>query len=360
VSTAHQMLPVVERLDRAGVLALAPEWDRLLAASSDPAPLLAWPWVTAWLDTLGSDADLQVVTARDPSDGRLIGLAPLTVSPLRRNGVRYQALRFIATGPLGGRHLDLIVERDRAASIVHVLWEAATRERRWDILDLVGLDADGALPGLLYRRRTDAAAVDTVVRYQLDLTNAAERLTTTPGRRVRLVTSPQELDPFMSRMVSMVEAKDHRDRHRASFAHPSVLAFHREAARRLLDAGRLRMWRLDDGRETLAGLFAVRFGDVVAVHVAATDSRERSRDLLADLISHAALAAADEGALRFLLPPGAGHPSVPAEARRDVNIRRPVGPWGRILWTGYRVRSGLLGGRRDAPSSGSAGITGSP
>jgi hypothetical protein len=341
------MLPVVERLDRPGVLALAPEWDRLLAESSDPPPFLMWPWVAAWLDTLGSTADLQVVTARDPVDGRLIGVAPFTVSRPRRHGLRYRALRFIAGGPVGGRHLDLVVDRHHSGAVAPVLWEVTTRERRWDLIDLAGLAADGVLAGLLHRRRTDSVPADAAVGHRIDLATATEPLGALGGSPLscRLVTGPQELDMTISRMAEMVEAAPTKATRRVPFAHPSVLGFHRQAAHRLLDAGRLRLWRLDDGNRTVAALLAVRFDDSVAAHTAVIDRRQGSGALLGSLVAHSALAAADEGAERFLLAPGTSVP-VPVGSRLDVHIRRPVGPWGRILWTGRSVRSASLRRRR--------------
>jgi hypothetical protein len=347
VSTAHQLLPVVERLDRFGVLALAPEWDHLIVRSSDPPPFLMWPWVAAWLDTLGATADLQVVAARDPVDGRLIGIAPFTVAPLRRHGFRYHALRFIAGAPVGGRHLDLIVDSRHSDAVAPALWEATTRERRWDLIDLAGLAADGVLAGLLHRRRSDSVPTDAVVGHRIVLTEVAGPLGAATPLSCRLVTGSDELDLVISRMAAMVEAVPPKNTSRVPFAHPSVLGFHREAARRLLVAGRLRLWRLDDDHRTVAALLAVRFDDSVAAHTAVA-ARHRDPAELVGLVAHCALAAADEGAERFLLPPGAAGPDMPIESRLDVHIRRPVGPWGRILWTGRSVRSSILR-QRPAP-----------
>lgn len=345
MSTAHQMLPVVERLDRSGVLALAPEWDRLIAESTDPPPFLMWPWVAAWLDTLGSTADLQVVTARDPVDGRLIGIAPFTVAPLRRHGLRYHALRFVAGAPVGGRHLDLIVDGRHSDAVAPVLWEATTRERRWDLIDLAGLAADGVLAELLHRRRSDSVPTDAVVGHRIDLTAVTGLLDAATPFSCRLVTGAHELDLTISRMAEMVEAAPPKNTSRVPFAHPSVLGFHRAATHRLLEAGRLRLWCLDDDHRTVAALLAVRFDDSVAAHTAVA-ARHREPAELTGLIAHCAVAAADEGAERFLLPPGTAGLAVPLGSRLDVHIRRPVGPWGRILWTGRSVRSSIRRGRR--------------
>src|SRR3989304_4970912 len=68
--------PSLERIDAAGLAAVATEWDALIAASTAPSPFLTSAWIGAWLATLGEGADLEVVTARDADDGSPGAAAP--------------------------------------------------------------------------------------------------------------------------------------------------------------------------------------------------------------------------------------------------------------------------------------------
>lgn len=73
-----------------GLEELIPEWNRLYRDSKPRNPFLSADWTQAYLDTVGRDTELFVVTLR--SGGQLIGLAPLCIE--RRAG--FAILRFIA------------------------------------------------------------------------------------------------------------------------------------------------------------------------------------------------------------------------------------------------------------------------
>jgi hypothetical protein len=133
---------------------LAGEWDHLVARPR-AGRRLTWAWVGAWLDTLGRDADLEVVSARDPIDGRLLGVAPFFVETRRRAGVGYRSLRLVGNGPGAPDHLDMLVRADEVGEVAPLLWDAVTRNRRWDVIDLDGVASDGTLAATILRRHDD-------------------------------------------------------------------------------------------------------------------------------------------------------------------------------------------------------------
>jgi hypothetical protein len=367
MSTEHRPVPVLEHLDRDGVMALGREWDGVVAASPCPSPFLAWPWIAAWLDTFGAEADLEVVTARDPADDRLVGIAPFFVSPIRRRGARCTALRLLGSGPLAPSGVDMPIAADPTGALASRLWMAVSQRRRWDLIDLDGVAEGGALARILMRRRSDAAHAQATARSHVDLIGGAgspgDRLAAAPlvdlsapsdgpvatapnGHGVeRLVVAAADLEATMNRMARMTEVTHHPRAGHAPVAHPSVHGFHREAARRLLAAGRLRLWRLDIEDDIVAAVYAARFDGTVVCFAAAVDARWRSRSAAMRLLARAVRGAEEEGADRFVLPPG-GRWHAPAwetATRRDLRIQRPTGARGRLLWAGRRAGASLRG-----------------
>jgi CelD/BcsL family acetyltransferase involved in cellulose biosynthesis len=345
VTTGPSRLPVVERLDLVGLLSLRREWDELLASSPLPSPFQSWPWVEAWLDTIGVGTDLEVVAARDPVDGALLGVAPFAVVPVRRYGVGFRALRLVAAGVTGTRSLDMPVRTEYTESVAPALWEALDRERRWDLVDLSGLAAEGTLAGVLLRRRADASLAASIPVHHIDLqAGTLDAMDDGAGSLgVRLVVEPGEVHATLARLARIAHRPRRSGSPRASLAHPAVLAFHRRAAERLLDAGRLRLWRLDVGGRVVAATYAMRFGDTVACHTVGANPGHESAELASRVLRRAVLAAADEGATRFLLPGDTGRVHFTTEVSRDLHVRRPAGSWGRLLWAGRATR-GLLTG----------------
>lgn len=340
MTPSRQTLPVVERVDRSGLAQLGLEWDHLLSVSATPSPSMVWPWIGAWLDTAASNTELRVITARDPSDGSLVGVAPFAIARTRRYGIAYRALRFITTGALGGRRLDMLVHRDRATVVANVLWDAVGADRRWDVIDLSGLAGDGALAGLLLRRRGDGYGSGRLQTREIDLTTALGVVgeDARHTQDIHLVVTADGVDATLDAATRMTESLDASNARRAPITHPAVSGFYRHAAHRLLDAGRLRMWRLDHKGRPLVILYGARFDGQVVGHALLVDPN-RASPLHADrLITTAAVAAADEGARRLTLPPTNTPLRLPTHTRHDVWVRRPVGPLGRLLMTGSYLR----------------------
>lgn len=372
MNAGYRTLPVLDHLDRDEVISLRGEWDDLLASTPSPSPFLTWPWVAAWLDTIGAESDLEVVTARDADDGRLIGIAPFVVSPMRRRTVRYRALRFLGSGPFAPHGLDIPVVGDGGREVAAGLWGAVSRRRRWDFIDLLGVAEGGSLTELLMRRRSDPDLAESTVRAHLDLSDGWDaverRLPDALRRRIhagvhrldadtddqvveRMVVSGPDLEETMGRLARMTEVTHYRDAEHAPVAHPSVHSFHCEASLRMLASGRLRMWRLDVADATLATVYAARFDATVVCFAANVDPRWEVYSPADRLIATAARGAADEGAERFVLPPGDLEYARAwgAAERRDFRVHRPAGPRGRLLWAGDRIRATLSGdgnGRR--------------
>jgi CelD/BcsL family acetyltransferase involved in cellulose biosynthesis len=91
---------------------LREEWTGLLAASDADNLFLSWEWLYTWWTHLAGSRRLFLLAAR--SEGELIGLAPLAVTPGRRASLApLSSLAFLGTGSVGSDYLDLIAARGR-------------------------------------------------------------------------------------------------------------------------------------------------------------------------------------------------------------------------------------------------------
>lgn len=337
MTPARPQAPVVESVDRLGFAALRAEWDPLVARSVSPSPFLSWPWLSAWVDTIGSTSNLHVVTARDADTGALVGAAPCFVDHRRRWGVAVSSLRMIGSGVAGGRGLDLIADPDHPRSLAATLWEATTRDPRWDVVDLVALAGAGNLATLLLRRRADHRTVHGAAA-GLIRTSEPVPVSEPGGHRTRLVTTAIDLEETLDAMATLACGSTV-----SPLSHPSLAAFHRQATHRLLEAGRLRMWRQDGPDGTYAVLYAARFAETIAIHSILTDTPERT---VTEVLGTTVRAAADEGVTGVIVPPSIDTGRFRATPMIELTVRRPLGSKGRL----FGIRAAPRRRPREAPT----------
>lgn len=361
-------LPVIERLDHTALASLGPEWNELLAASSVTSPFLTWAWVSAWLDTLGSKADLEVHVARDADDGHLLGIAPFHVVATRRAGIPVRELRLIPGGSTAPDHLDLIVRASAGSPVAHALWAAVERSGRWDLLDLDGAAEGGHLDRLALRRDRDLPERIPVPYLPLvedwdevsarfskshrqNIGRYSRKLDAEAGAPVteRMIADHPDLDTTLDRLVEMHQAIRTSKGDRGLFADDETTRFLRTAAHRLLDAGRLRMWRLDVGDDAIAVIWCMRAFDTVAFYTTGFDAAWGKYGPGRRIMARAIQSAAAEGASEFDFLRGdeAYKQAWGTEIRYESRIRRPASTRGRMLWAArsaaHRIRRALPG-----------------
>lgn len=369
MTTGRRTLPVISRLDHAGLRDLGPEWDALVADSQTGAAFMSWPWIGAWLDTLGRTADLEVLTARHPVDGRLIGVAPFFVQTNRRFGFTFRSLRMLGSGPAAPDHLDMPIAEGEGPEVATALWSAVNRRRRWDLIDFDGVAPGGVLSGLLLRRNGDAAEPTSCPYLPLEggweqveqrfgrshrqnIGRYRRKLEREAGAPVteRMVVEPSDLEETMDRLAEMHQAVRTAHGDRGTFATADLTEFHRETARRMLATGRLRLWRLEVGGEAIAAIECFRFGDVVSFYTTGFDPKWASFGPGRAIMARAIRGAIDEDALEFDFLRGDEDykRSWGTDSRINLRIRYPVGARGRALWAG-RAAVGALRSLRRAP-----------
>lgn len=359
--------PVVSRIERDDLGSMRNEWTALLARCGATLPFLSWAWVSAWLDTLGASADLEVLTARDATDGRLVGIAPFVVERRHRAGISHHVLRFLGSGAAAPDHLDLVVE-DGRHDIAIALWSALEAERRWDLVDFDGALAGGLVEDLALRRSTDLARHTALIPYRrLPLAGEWEDVEAQFGRNhrtnirryarkmdqeagapvsVRLVAEPDDVVDTMERLGELHQQVRIAQGDEGAFATPQLRRFHTTVAVRLAEAGRLRLHRLDVGGEMAAAICCFRQADTVAFYTTGYDERWGRFGPGRRIMAEAIRSALEEGATEFDFLRG-DEPykrSWGARVHHDLRITRPTTRRGRILWVGRSARRIL---RRD-------------
>ncbi len=371
VMTLRRM-PLLERLDHQDLLELGSEWVNLRRESSATSPFMTWAWVEAWLETVGVDVDLQVVTARDPDSGRLIGIAPFYVAEARHARVRQRELRMIGSGVAAPDHLDLIVHHESSPDVAEAMWNAVNSSRRWHQINLDGIVVDGHLSRVSIRRRDDEATAipcpylpllggwDVVEsrfesRLRKNLARYGRALERDAEVTEWMVTDPMDLDDTFDHLVRFHQAIRTANGDRGVFADPDMLRFLRAAAGRLLQAGRLRLWRLDADGTAIAVIMCIRSGDSVAFYTTGYDPEWSKYGPGRRIMARAIRGAIDEGATEFDFLRG-DEPykhQWGTSVRFDLNIRRPAGSLGRLVgFLAATVRLIRRGLRRDGGAHG--------
>jgi CelD/BcsL family acetyltransferase involved in cellulose biosynthesis len=349
-------MPVIERLDRSALLALGSEWEDLRRESTAVSPFLTWAWIRAWLGTVGRDQDLAIAVARDADTGALIGVAPFYVAATRRRGIALREFRFLGSGVAAPDHLDLIIHNDAAPDLAAALWDVVTARGDWDIVNLDGIATGGHLAAVALRRSNDSA-IDLPCPYlPLDggwdavsrrFASGTRKNLDRYGRKLdrdasvveRMITSPGDLDDTFDHLVRLHQSIRRANGDPGVFADHDTEDFLREAARRFLEAGRLRMWRLDADEVPIAIILCVRSGDSVAFYTTGYDATWSKYGPGRRVMALAIRGAIDEGASEFDFLRG-DEPYKQqwgTKVRTDLVIRRAATTRGRLALGAARV-----------------------
>src|ERR1044071_4128437 len=73
-------------------LDLEPEWTRIVQSSRVDHPFLEHAWLRTWWECFGEGSTLQPLFAK--SANRVIGIAPLILTPIRMYGMHVRRLGF--------------------------------------------------------------------------------------------------------------------------------------------------------------------------------------------------------------------------------------------------------------------------
>jgi CelD/BcsL family acetyltransferase involved in cellulose biosynthesis len=283
----------------AGLDALRPEWDRLLATALRASVFMSWEWQRLWWQHYGEGQRLCVLVAW--RDAEVVGIAPLYVQHRRLFKVLpWRLLRSLGTGgdtapddldPLLAPGLEVAV----AEALAHHLADlAARRPTGWDVAwlsDLASgstwmraLEACAAERGWACRTRPCAritmidlpaswpAYLDGLGKERRSaLAYARRRFMALPQAVFRRGDGPAELDHSIDGLIALHHRR-WQDRDEAhAFSSAAYVAFHRALMRALQPRDMLRLYLLEQGGELAAGLYCYRFRERVCYFQAGFD-----------------------------------------------------------------------------------------
>lgn len=281
------------------LLALATEWDSLLAQMERPSPFLSHAWVTTWRWHFGRKSRLFIVTARSPA-GELVGVAPLHIVRRRAFGlVPVRSLEFLGYrgSAVCADHLDFLAPAGAREAVTAALaQEILRRHRDWNVLVFADLAEDSPLPEICrslgaghrwrletgetcYFRALPGSAAELWAELKRDHPKLASnvkyyRKRLEQERAVRFVAPVPEAEmPATLEALARLHASAHgRKGEAGNFEKPEYRAFHETLVRRLAAEPTLYLARLDSDRQPVAILYGFVAGGVLYFYQSGFDA----------------------------------------------------------------------------------------
>lgn len=303
--------------------ALAPQWDALWRASANVTPFQSPHWLLPWWRSFGSDSPYVIASS---TNGKLDALAPLYI--LRDPDSDESLGMFLGTGI--SDYLDVLGE---ASSLAEALMTADCQ--LWDLQQLRPTSpllsmpfADGWSDNVEDQDPCPVLALDQLEQSQSThakkklryYRRCAERL-----GEVRYESATHEtLDALLELLFELHAARWQRRGLPGVLADEVTQNFHRDVARRMLDAGALRMYamRIDDRIKAVFYGFAHQ--DAVYYYLSGYDPELEKISIGNTLVAHAIDEAVHDGAKVFDFLRGAEEYKYAWGATDRVNRRRQL------------------------------------
>jgi CelD/BcsL family acetyltransferase involved in cellulose biosynthesis len=252
-----------------------------------------------------------------------------------------------------------VVKSGHEAAVAGPLWTAACRQGA-DLADLDGVRSGSLIQRLALRRGRDLGRFSEPIpcpwlalpsqweQYQASLGRNLRQNLRRYARRLeqeapgpvttRLVVDPGDADSTLDDLARLHQQVRTAQGQAGAFRSPALVAFHHLAARRFLEAGRLRLYRLEVADQAIAVLYCVRHSDVVSFYITGYDPAFARFGPGRALMAHAIGAAIAEGATEFDFLRGDEEYKAQwgARTRHDLRLVVPIGSRGRLLLAGRR------------------------
>jgi len=269
---------------------MAAAWDCMAHGN----PFRRTAWLLSWWQHYQSLGQLYVLRVTDRS-GQIVGIAPWYIDQTLGQGRVVQPL---GSGNTCSEYLGVLTtaehEREVVASLARWLVEAAADQQgtdnRWDLLDLVSVDArDAAMMDLRNQLRHDGSTIHeqgAMSCWRVELPESWDAYLATLGRsqrkrirrldrrwlesgtvRLRTVQSPDQLPRAMESLVRLHQQRQQSVGNPGCFADPTFTAFLHDAGRRMLADGTLRLHWIELGGEPIAAEFQLTGGDTTYAYL---------------------------------------------------------------------------------------------
>lgn len=253
---------------------LREEWQQL-HRESHANPFISWEWMSAWHDSFDTGSESFILEARE--GGRLIGLLPLRHSQKGALGTLGRVLTFIGDDHNGADHLDIVARPDDAARVAVAFVEYLSKTAT-DVLILDNLSPASPLRSALRDTSPDnyieregytCPQVDLSTGWYTVLTSSRRRsnfkrrlrdIETLPGFKFRSRSLPADVAEAFERFLDLHERR-WAGRGRSDLSgRAGTTDFHREAVKRMADAGMVRFDELWLAGECVASIYGIDDG----------------------------------------------------------------------------------------------------
>lgn len=274
------MLSVQKITNIQDFMALASEWNELLARSAANTITLRHEWLTTWWDVFGEGRELCILLVRDGED--LIGIAPLLKRRVIEFALPIQRLEFLASGEdeadeICSDYLDLILRKGREEEALATIFEFLNNESGWDEILLKEIVATSPTFDLLCGQGEQAGLKceieDDGESVFLPLNQSWESLVESLSRKLRaqvrhdekmakandcvlhVVQDESAWDEAFSMFIDLHQSVWTARGEPGVFASEKFTRFHKQLAAKLLPLSFMRLYQLQCKGQTLASLY---------------------------------------------------------------------------------------------------------
>lgn len=249
--------------------ALRDDWQRLFRISG-ATPFRAFEWAFAWLAWFG--ADRRALVLRAFSGGEVVAVLPLYVEESRTFAMRVSRVGVIGDETGGADHLGPISAPGFESAAVRAFLSFLQSKERFGIISFGAVDGDSELSSAAseagFGSATEAVCPgielaegwESVLRSSKRADNFKRRLRKLEahdGFEFRSVTDPAEVSDAFERFFELHEARWRAAGGSELSGHPRLAGFHRDAVRRMAEAGLVRfdeIWAEGKCRASVYGL----------------------------------------------------------------------------------------------------------
>lgn len=269
---------------------LEPAWNPLLHDSAADRVTLTWEWLTTWWQVFGAGREPFILVARDGPE--VVGIAPLLRRTVRRFGLAYRRLEFLASGEdeadeICSEGLDFILRRGREADALKaIIGYLSARPSQWDEMLLCDVPEDAPSISLL-REMCAAHGVEwRIVQREFSVhlplpcdwetflkgLNPNIRRDIRKDRRLagagdiqwRAIDDTANFEEGFETLARLHRARWEARGRPGVFASEKFTRFHRLVAPRLLPKGWLRLFVLSLNGEPVAALHVLTYNRVMS------------------------------------------------------------------------------------------------
>ncbi len=149
------MVQAVVIRDVAGLEAIRPAWEELLARSSNDEVAVDHRWVIPWWQVYGTGRELRCIVFYE--DKKLVGFAPMVLRKhVYRPHIPFRRLELIGSGEpeadeTASDYIGIVAEEDKERAVVEAFLQTLDRDLagEWDELVFTAMNGDQPTPGLL-------------------------------------------------------------------------------------------------------------------------------------------------------------------------------------------------------------------